>query len=303
MRRFLLIAPTLWVSTTVFATSFASFTGGPGDGYSSSSWRTYQPATLPAQGRFAGSGYDGYASSKILSSWSQTNPAQARFAGSGYDGYASSKILSSRLQTNPAQARFAGNGYDGYASSRMLSSWLQTNPAQARFAGNGYDGYASSRFFSVWQQAKPKRFFGGSFDGYDRNASLGIPNWTVGDTDGNGLPDWWELKYFGVLTGTDPNADPDHDGASNLFEYLTGTNPTNANSYFHIVGLTPGSPTKIFVTCEPGKFYTLQRADDLALGWTVVSNQTRISPASEGILEMDDYFSDTGGFYRVRLEH
>jgi hypothetical protein len=276
MRRFLLIAPTLWVSTTVFATSFASFTGGPGDGYSSSSWRMYQPATLPAQGRFAGSGYDGYASSKILSSW---------------------------LQTNPAQARFAGSGYDGYASSKILSSWLQTNPAQARFAGNGYDGYASSRFFSVWQQAKPKRFFGGSFDGYDRNAAVGIPNWTVGDTDDNGLPDWWELKYFGVLTGTDPNADPDHDGASNLFEYLTGTNPTNANSYFHIVGLTPGSPTKIFVTCEPGKFYTLQRADDLALGWTVVSNQTRISPAAEGILEMDDYFSDTGGFYRVRLEH
>ena len=36
------------------------------------------------------------------------------------------------------------------------------------------------------------------------------------DTDANGLPDWWELQYFGHLTGTDPNADPDHDGMSNL---------------------------------------------------------------------------------------
>ena len=102
----------------------------------------------------------------------------------------------------------------------MLSSWSQTSPAQARFAGNGFDGYASSKMLSSWLQAKPTRFFGGSFDGYDRNAALGIPNWTTGDTDGNGLPDWWELKYFGVLTGTDPNADPDHDGVSNLHEYF-----------------------------------------------------------------------------------
>jgi hypothetical protein len=270
------MAPALCFSATVFASSFASFTGGPGDGYSSASWRTYQPAAFPAQARFAGNGYDGYASSKMLSFW---------------------------WQTKPAQARFTGNGYDGYASSKMLSSWSQTNPAQARFAGNGYDGYASSRFFSVWQQAKPKRFFGGSFDGYDRAAVLNLLNWSLGDTDANGLPDWWELKYFGVLTGTDLNADPDHDGTSNLFEYLTGTNPTNASSYFHITRLAPGSPNKIFVYGEPSYFYTLQRADNPALGWTNVLNQSRISTASEGELEMDDNFRSAGGFYRVLSEH
>jgi hypothetical protein len=252
MRRFLLIVPVLWASATVYASSLASFTGGSGDGYSSSSWRAYQPATLPAQ------------------------------------------------------ARFAGNGHDGYASSKLLSSWWQTNLAQARFVGNGYDGYASSKLLSSWWQTKPKRFFGGGFDGYDRKAALGIPNWTTGDTDGNGLSDWWELKYFGVLTGTPPNGDADHDGAANLFEYLTGTNPTNASSYFHITRLAPGSTNKVFVYCAPGYFYTLQRADDLALGWTVVSNQTRISPASEGVLEMDDFSSVTNlyyRFYRVMLEH
>ena len=270
------MALALCVSTTVYATSFASFTGGRGDGYSSSSWRTYQPATLPAQARFAGNGHDGYASSRMLSAW---------------------------WQTKPAQARFAGSGYDGYASSRMLSFWWQIKPAQARFAGNGYDGYASSKQLSSWSQTKPKRFLGGSFDGYDRAAVLNLLNWSLGDTDGNGLPDWWELKFFGVLTGTDLNADPDHDGAPNLFEYLTGTNPTNASSYFHITRLAPGSPNKIFVYGEPSYFYTLQRADDLALGWTNVLNQSRISTASEGELEMDDYFRSGGGFYRVLSEH
>ena len=188
----------------------------------------------------------------------------------------------------------------------MLSSWWQTNPAQARFAGNGYDGYASSKMLSSWVQAKPTRFIGGSFDGYDRNAVWAMPNWAVGDTDGNGLPDWWELQYFHVLTGTDPNADPDHDGVSNLNEYLAGTNPTNAASYFHIVSVTRGSPTKILATCEPDKFYTLLFTDDLATNWAVATNQFRISSSVEGVLEMDDASSDTNRldrFYRVMLEY
>lgn len=48
------------------------------------------------------------------------------------------------------------------------------------------------------------------------------------DSDGQGLPDWWQRKYFGRL-GTDPNADADKDGWSNLQEYLAGTDPTLAN--------------------------------------------------------------------------
>jgi hypothetical protein len=44
------------------------------------------------------------------------------------------------------------------------------------------------------------------------------------DSDGNGLPDWWEMKYFGHL-GVDPNDDPDRDGLSNLQEYQNHTPP------------------------------------------------------------------------------
>jgi hypothetical protein len=46
------------------------------------------------------------------------------------------------------------------------------------------------------------------------------------DADGNGLPDDWELRYFGH-TGTDPNADDDGDGVSNRQEYQNGTSPTD----------------------------------------------------------------------------
>lgn len=51
------------------------------------------------------------------------------------------------------------------------------------------------------------------------------------DTNANGLPDAWEAAY-GV---TNPNADDDEDGRTNLQEYFAGSNPTNAASVFRIL--------------------------------------------------------------------
>ncbi len=52
-------------------------------------------------------------------------------------------------------------------------------------------------------------------------------NFTVAlDSDGNGTPDDWQLRYFGHL-GVDPDADPDGDGIRNLEEYQSGISPTD----------------------------------------------------------------------------
>ncbi len=46
------------------------------------------------------------------------------------------------------------------------------------------------------------------------------------DSDQDGLPDWWELEYFGDLSyGADD--DPDLDYFTNLKEYEAGTDPTD----------------------------------------------------------------------------
>ena len=45
------------------------------------------------------------------------------------------------------------------------------------------------------------------------------------DTDADGMPDRWELLYFGSGTAGDPSADPDGDGRNNLAESQDRTNP------------------------------------------------------------------------------
>jgi len=52
------------------------------------------------------------------------------------------------------------------------------------------------------------------------------------DTDGDGIPDWWELLHGGGATNMVATADDDLDGFSNLEEWIANTIPTNAASLF-----------------------------------------------------------------------
>jgi len=57
-------------------------------------------------------------------------------------------------------------------------------------------------------------------------------NTTIGDSDSNGLADWWEMYYFGHL-GNNPSAlAPSGDGYTILQEYQMGNNPIN---YYHSI--------------------------------------------------------------------
>ena len=46
------------------------------------------------------------------------------------------------------------------------------------------------------------------------------------DSNGNGLPDYWQLLYFGEM-GLDPASSPDGNGQTLLYDYGNGFNPTD----------------------------------------------------------------------------
>jgi len=50
------------------------------------------------------------------------------------------------------------------------------------------------------------------------------------DADGNGIPDWWEHRYFGA-NGQPPDADDDGDGFTTAQEYADRTDPLDPESY------------------------------------------------------------------------
>jgi subtilisin family serine protease len=124
------------------------------------------------------------------------------------------------------------------------------------------------------------------------------------DTDGNGLPDWWEQQFFGHLTGTDPKADPDLDGASNLAEFLAGTNPTNYSSALRLTALR-ASGTNGVVLEWPGvadRYYRLLRATNLLNGFdSLVQTNLAATPPLNTVTDAAPA-SVKPQFYRLELE-
>src|SRR5207248_872736 len=88
----------------------------------------------------------------------------------------------------------------------------------------------------------PAHVFGGSdtivfnvSDGMftSSNAALRITVLRPADTDHDGIPDYWELAHSLSYTDlADAQFDTDHDGRSNLQEYIANTDPRQANSIF-----------------------------------------------------------------------
>jgi hypothetical protein len=78
-------------------------------------------------------------------------------------------------------------------------------------------------------------------------ASVDI-NAALVDNDGDGIPDWWMMKYFGHPTGQTNDLslaqdDADGDGVSNLQEYLAGTSPIDPASMFQLAEKVPVNNT------------------------------------------------------------
>ncbi|MCK5529595.1 MAG: hypothetical protein KAI74_07910, partial [Kiritimatiellae bacterium] len=87
--------------------------------------------------------------------------------------------------------------------------------------------------------------------------------------DGDGIPDAWEYKMYGKISTLDATGNYDHDGATDLQEYIADTDPDDNTDFLAITLEVTGETNSVSWSTHPTRHYRLQSNDDLLDGeWT-----------------------------------
>jgi len=148
-------------------------------------------------------------------------------------------------------------------------------------------------------------------EGVSTNVQANLIVVQLGDSVGDGIPDWWRAQYFGG-NGTTTNAqscataDPDGDGMNNTQEYLAGTHPKNASSVLRVTVLAKDGGGGFVVSWQsvPGKTYKVLYSDSPGGPWQEDLPDSQVTAGTgETSLSYTDTTagSTTKRFYRIRL--
>jgi len=133
------------------------------------------------------------------------------------------------------------------------------------------------------------------------------------DTDGDGLPDWWESRYYQNITNALPQGAAAN-GFDNLRCYWLGLDPTNPRSTFKAqAALQPGTGYPLITwNSVGGKTYAVEYASSLALSGTSFTRalnvtETNVPAGVESTETFMDNYTLTGGppgangrYYRIK---
>jgi hypothetical protein len=119
------------------------------------------------------------------------------------------------------------------------------------------------------------------------------------DDNFDGLPDDWQRLHWGddPKKWPSPNADTDGDGATNLQEFLAGTNPTDPSSVLKLSFVNTSQGRFIQWNTQPGYVYQLQVKEDLASEWKDLGSPRFAAGSSDSALVSQ---STDSNYYRIK---
>jgi hypothetical protein len=131
------------------------------------------------------------------------------------------------------------------------------------------------------------------------------------DTDGDGVPNGWELDHLGTAQGS-LATDTDGDGVSDHAEYTAGTRPSDSADAFRLATVIDGGKVQVsFRALESRgtgyegrqRWYALESATATnPLRWQSVENHSRIQGADQLVTYSQEIGgTNSHGFFRARV--
>lgn len=120
------------------------------------------------------------------------------------------------------------------------------------------------------------------------------------DRDLDGMSDAWEIAYgFEPADPSDGVLDSDSDGFDNAQEYVSGTNPFNAQSYLSVSGsMEAGAGYKLSFNTVSNRVYTIESTLNLQLEWSEWTNGIL---GNNALMELLDVEVESNQFYRLNV--
>ena len=121
---------------------------------------------------------------------------------------------------------------------------------------------------------------------------------------GDGIPDWWQVRYFGTNNPQGLACATNCTGQNNLYTYTADLDPTNPASTFAIVAISNQPPDRLvcFGTTSTGRVYRLLCATNIVSGvWTNVPGANWTSGLA-GQMSLCDTNTTAVQFYRVNVQ-
>jgi hypothetical protein len=116
------------------------------------------------------------------------------------------------------------------------------------------------------------------------------------------MPNGWERQYGLNPNGDDANADSDNDNSRNLWEYLAGTSPTNADSSLRITDARQQSGNQYVISWSSvsNHYYMILKSTNLANGFFCLQSNITATPF---LNSHTDAVNGAGAtFYRIGLD-